>query len=65
MTQGEDDRIRRLYTMDNLPVSWCVDSDLGAGTVAYQRVFFQRNSIAFGWLWAEFKKSGIGRGRRL
>ena len=33
MTQEEDDRIRRLYAMDNLPVSWRTDSDLGASPV--------------------------------
>ena len=32
MTQEEDGRIRRLYTMDNLPVPWRTDSDLGVST---------------------------------
>ena len=32
MTQTQNNRIQRLYTMDSLPVSWLIDSDLDAGT---------------------------------
>ena len=32
MTQTKNNRIQRLYTMNSLPVSWRIDSDLDAGT---------------------------------
>ena len=61
MTQPEDDRIRRLYTMGYLPVLRCIDSDLSAGTAYINEHFAGEMASLFG----RVKKSGAGRERGL
>ena len=61
MTQTEDNRIRRLYTMDNLPVSWHTDSDLGASPQCIDEYLSGEIASPLGG----FKKSWIGRKREL
>ena len=60
MTQAENNQIRLLYTMDNLPVLRSIDSDLSAETV-YNEHFAGEMASPFG----RVKKIGIGRERGL
>ena len=61
MMQLGDNRIRRPYPMDNLPVLWHIDSNLEAGTVYINEYFAGEMASPFGGV----KKSGIGRERGL
>ena len=61
MTQTEDNRIRRLYTMDNPPVSWHTDSDLGASPQCIDEYLSGEIASPLGG----FKKSWTGRKRKL
>ena len=49
-------RIRRLYTMNNLPVLRCIDSDLSARTIYINQHFAGEMASLFG----RVKKSGTG-----
>ena len=61
MMQLGDNRIRRPYPMNNLPVSWHTDSNLEAETVYINEYFAGEMASPFGGV----KKSGIGRERGL
>ena len=61
MTQTENNQIRRLYTMNNLPVSCRTDSDWGAGTVDINEYFSGETISPLRGV----KKSRIGRERGL
>ena len=58
MMQLGDNRMWQLYPMGSLPVLWCINSDLDAGTVSISSEKWLR-------LAQETKKSGIKRERRL
>ena len=61
MTQTEGNRIRQLYTMDNLPVLQSIDSGLSAGTVYTNEPFSRKMASSF-W---RVKKSRLSRERGL